>query len=69
MSEEDVAMSEQYTRALHEFARKAGKDPVELGGDLIRYQLEIITQPKGNAGKVQPFRRRAGPEKGPKRGQ
>lgn len=66
MAEANVSLDERYLRALHELARKTGKSPEDLGGELIRDQLRQITQPTGNTGKVQPFRRRAGPEKGPK---
>lgn len=69
MAEQEVALDERYVRALHELARQEGKSPEDLGGELIRDQLRKITEPKGNTGKVQPFRRRAGPEKGPKDGQ
>jgi len=65
MADQEVALDERYQRALHELARQEGKSPE----DLIRDQLRKITEPKGNTGKVQPFRRRAGPEKGPKNGQ
>lgn len=69
MADQDVALDERYKRALHELARQEGKSPEDLGGELIRDQLRKITEPKGNAGKVQPFRRRPGPEKGPNRWQ
>jgi len=66
MAETDVALDERYLRALHDLAKKTGRSPEELGGELIREQLRQKTLPSGNTGKVQPFRRRAGPEKGPK---
>ena len=69
MAEQEVALDERYQRALHELARQEGKSPEDLGGELIRDQLRKITEPKGNAGKVQPFRRRACPENGPNNGQ
>lgn len=68
MAEQDVALDERFQRALQELAKQEGKSPEDLGGELIRDQLRRITEPKGNTGKVQPFRRRAGPKKGPKNG-
>jgi len=67
MAEQEVCLDEVFVRALHELARREGKSPEELGGELIREQLRRLTEPKGNAGKVQPFRRRPGPEKVPNR--
>ena len=66
MADQEVALDERYQRALHELARQECKSPEDLGGELIRDQLRKITEPKGNTGKVQPFRRRGGPEKVPK---
>ncbi len=58
----DIEIEAELNELLNEVARKHGKDPVVLGGELIRERLRESTSPKGNRGKVQPFRR--GPEKG-----
>ena len=69
MAEQETALDDRYHRALQELAAREGKEPDELAGELIRDQLRKITEPRGNCGKVQSFRRRAGPDKPPKNGQ
>lgn len=54
----EVGLDDQLNALLGELAQKLGKDPAELGGELIREKLRERTSPRGNRGKVQPFRRR-----------
>lgn len=61
-SEIDIEIEAELNELLNEVARKRGRDPAALGGELIRERLRESTSPHGNRGKVQPFRR--GPEKG-----
>ncbi len=61
----DVELDGRLNELLQEVAEKTGRDPADLRGELIRDKLRERTTPKGNRGKVQPFRR--GPEQGLKR--
>lgn len=54
----EVGLDDQLNALLSELAQRLGKDPAELGGELIREKLRERTSPRGNRGKVQPFRRR-----------